>query len=149
MLQRLLDWTFSANSEIPGSIPVYFDFSPVFFSAIFLLRITCKYEDMTEKNSKSVLMRWFWLLGYLCVVRCLFVFLSECRLFHLSKLILLPSIPAAFISVAPECFVQLSSTFYCYLQICPEGQCETEAQIMASEIFLFARTMYFYKNFYH
>lgn len=104
---------------------------------------------MTEKNSRSVLMCQFWLLGYLCGLRCLFVFLSECRLFHLSKLILLPCIPAAFISVAPECFVQLSSTLYCYLQICPEGQCETEAWIMVSELYLFARTMHFYKKFYY
>lgn len=90
---------------------------------------------MTEKNSRSLLMPGLWLLGYLYVVRCLFVFLSECSLFHLSKLILLPSIPASSISVAPECFAQLSSTFYCYLQICPEGQWETEVRIMVSDIY--------------
>ena len=48
---------------------------------------------MTEM-SKSALMLWFCLLGYLHVIGCLFVFLSGCRLFHLSRLISLPSIPA-------------------------------------------------------
>lgn len=99
------------------------------------------------KQSKSALMRWFWLLVYLCVVRCLFVFLSGCRLFHLSKLILLPSVPAAFITMAAECFVQLSSTLYCYLQICPDEHRETKAWITISEIYFFVRTVYFYKQF--
>lgn len=99
------------------------------------------------KKSKSALMRWFWLLVYLCVVRCLFVFLSGCRLFHLSKLILLPSVPAAFITMAAECFVQLSSTLYCYLQICLEEHRETKAWITISEIYFFVRTVYFYKQF--
>lgn len=98
------------NSEISGRIWVYFGFSLPSFSTVCLPRSTCQYDETTEKKSKSVLMCWVKLLGYLHVVGLLFVFLSGCRLFPLSKLILLPSVPAAFITMEAECFVQLSST---------------------------------------
>lgn len=117
------------------------------FSAICPPRSICKGEEMTEKKSKSALMCWFWLPGYLHTIKCLFVFLSGYRLFHLSKLILLPSVPAAFITMAAEHFVLSSSTLYSYLQICPEEHCETKAQITISEIYLFVRTISLYKQF--
>lgn len=89
-------------------------------------------------------MCWFCLLGYLHVVRSLFVFLSGSRLFHLSKLISLPSVPAVFISMAVECFVQLTSTLNCNLHTCPEEHRETRVWITMSEIYLFVRIVLFY-----
>jgi len=59
----------------------------------------------------------------------------------------LPSVPATFITMAAECFVQFSSTFYCYLQICPEEHCETKVPITMSETYMFERTAQFYKWF--
>lgn len=127
-------WTLSPNSEIPGSTPVYSEFSPVSFSTICLLRVTCKYKNMTEKNSRSVLMCQFWLLGYLCVSgACSHFSLSAGFFIYQSSFYcLLLYCLCCFHLCGTWMFCSIEFYFYCYLQICPEGQCETEAWCLRS-----------------